>query len=966
MSKMPPSSSDYSTTFNVNTKSGGDKKNYLVVRGTVSRNPAKEVAAVLFQNYDADDVLMHDMAEVAAVDHFGDPTHNGFGDLVLKTNPGSTASYPMVERMRLTWDGMVGIGTSSPSNALDVVGSIRASTSIASGIWNPSSVLVADGNSIAVSSAVSINELNHLVGSKASIQTQLDTLSNNVRIVASAAAGGSNASVLPQQYGPSRAMVTDNAGYPSVSTVTAMEIGCLAGVTSSIQTQIAAMQPVVTGAAASVCQSLLTPSVTVTTDAFGQINGSFVTAAELACLSGVASSVQTQLDSKQAVATGAAVPFLASLAQASSAIVSDAAGMLSASVATASEIAFLSGVTSPVQAQLDGKQPLVTGAAATVTEYKLFPHAVLVSDANGDIAHSPTTATELSYVHGVTSAIQTQLDGKQPLATGAAVPFLTSAAPASAAIVSDASGMLSASVATASEIAFLSGVTSSVQTQLDGKQPLVTGAAATVTATKLFPNAVLVSDATGNIAQSTTTATELSYVRGVTSAVQTQLNGKQPLATGSATTFLNSNAGANLAVTTNAAGKLSTIATTATELGFVSGVTAPIQAQLNALNVWASSNATAYYTAGPVCVGTRSAFTALTVAGQATAYSYYGQTGGSAIAPAYSFLGYSNTGVFAPTTASLAFSANGLERARFTSNGFFGVGVTAPTAPLHVGLGPSTSTSTSAYFNGGTGSALLTSQNYSSTISIASDSSVWVKNGWSFIASSDRRIKKDIALADLSNVSGIFDSIDLHTYGYIDDAYARSNQPSVVHGFIAQQVVGVLPEAVTITTETIPNVFSMATLSIDSTSTTLPIDSSSTSTSTTTTLSFDSPFSLSAGVVAGDRLTCYVESSNDPTVVTVLSTSLDATGSNVAAVTVEDSSGRLLSSYSSSSSRSNNNNNNNANVKAFVYGKVVDDFLTLDKNKLMSICFGKVKTLDAEVASLRSQVANLHAIVMSR
>ena len=66
--------------------------------------------------------------------------------------------------------------------------------------------------------------------------------------------------------------------------------------------------------------------------------------------------------------------------------------------------------------------------------------------------------------------------------------------------------------------------------------------------------------------------------------------------------------------------------------------------------------------------------------------------------------------------------------------------------------------------------------------------------------------------------------------------------------------------------------------------------------------------------------------------VTVLSTSLDATGSNVAAVTVEDPSGRLLSSYSSSSSRSNNNNDN---VKAFVYGKVVDDFLTLDKNKLM-------------------------------
>jgi len=393
--------------------------------------------------------------------------------------------------------------------------------------------------------------------------------------------------------------------------------------------------------------------------------------------------------------------------------------------------------------------------------------AVLVADGNSIAVSSAVSINELNHLVGSKASIQTQLD---TLSNNVRI------------VASAAAG----------------GSNASVLPQLDGKQPLVTGAAAAVTEYKLFPHAVLVSDANGDIAHSPTTATELSYVRGVTSAVQTQLNGKQPLATGAATTFLNSNAGANLAVTTNAAGKLST------------------------------------------------------VAGQATAYSYYGQTGGSAIAPAYSFLGYSNTGVFAPTTASLAFSANGLERARFTSNGFFGVGVTAPTAPLHVGLGPSASTSTSAYFNGGTGSALLTSQNYSSAISITSDSSVWVKNGWSFIASSDRRIKKDIALADLSNVSGIFDSIDLHTYGYIDDAYAQSNQPTGVHGFIAQQVVDVFPEAITITTETIPDIFSMATMSIDSTSTTPSIDS----TSTTLSFSFDSPFSLSAGVVAGDRLTC--------------------------------------------------------------------------------------------------------------
>lgn len=42
----------------------------------------------------------------------------------------------------------------------------------------------------------------------------------------------------------------------------------------------------------------------------------------------------------------------------------------------------------------------------------LTPNAVVITDGSGDIEASATTATELSYVHGVTSAIQTQLSSK--------------------------------------------------------------------------------------------------------------------------------------------------------------------------------------------------------------------------------------------------------------------------------------------------------------------------------------------------------------------------------------------------------------------------------------------------------------------------------------------------------------------------------------------------------------------------
>ncbi len=53
----------------------------------------------------------------------------------------------------------------------------------------------------------------------------------------------------------------------------------------------------------------------------------------------------------------------------------------------------------------------------------------LVTDASKNVVSSSTTATELAYVHGVTSAIQTQIDGKQ--ATGSYITALTGDATAS-------------------------------------------------------------------------------------------------------------------------------------------------------------------------------------------------------------------------------------------------------------------------------------------------------------------------------------------------------------------------------------------------------------------------------------------------------------------------------------------------------------------------------------------------------
>lgn len=79
---------------------------------------------------------------------------------------------------------------------------------------------------------------------------------------------------------------------------------------------------------------------------------------------------------------------------------------------TGAELNYVDGVTSAIQTQLDGKQATITGAATTITTANLTVSRALTSDGSGKVAVSAVTATELGYVSGVTSAIQTQIDNR--------------------------------------------------------------------------------------------------------------------------------------------------------------------------------------------------------------------------------------------------------------------------------------------------------------------------------------------------------------------------------------------------------------------------------------------------------------------------------------------------------------------------------------------------------------------------
>ena len=122
----------------------------------------------------------------------------------------------------------------------------------------------------------------------------------------------------------------------------------------------------------------------------------------------------------------------------------------------------------------------------------------VVLNASGNLTNATTTAAELDFVNGVTSAIQTQLNGKQngqtnanqfgasttiTIASGALVTNLSSrgvtipSITVSRAVVVNASGNLTNAAATTdTEIGFVNGVTSAIQTQLNSKQNGATNA----------------------------------------------------------------------------------------------------------------------------------------------------------------------------------------------------------------------------------------------------------------------------------------------------------------------------------------------------------------------------------------------------------------------------------------------------------------------------------------------------------
>lgn len=212
-------------------------------------------------------------------------------------------------------------------------------------------------------------------------------------------------------------------------------------------------------------------------------------------------------------------------------------------------------------------------------------------DASKKLVSSSVTPTELGYLSGVTSAVQTQLGLKAPLASPTFTGTVTLPVTASRVLVTDGSSGLTVSSVTSTTLAFLD-IGSSLTTLLAAKAPLAsptfTGTVTTpaLNMSGLTATTVPYLDGSKNLTSSAVTPTELGYLSGVTSAIQTQLgtqttnialkaNIASPTFTGTVTTPALNMSG--LTATTvpylDASKNLTSSAATPTQLGYLANAT---------------------------------------------------------------------------------------------------------------------------------------------------------------------------------------------------------------------------------------------------------------------------------------------------------------------------------------------------------------------------------------------------------
>lgn len=181
-------------------------------------------------------------------------------------------------------------------------------------------------------------------------------------------------------------------------------------------------------------------------------------------------------------------------------------------------------MTKPSSSDLDGNVTVPKGGTGRST---LTSGSYLVG--NGTSMVSLKTPSEVLDDIGAMSLSVYDPDGVVESAGGIVAYVATNAGPDSADIVADSTLSSTSTNPIQNKAVYeaLEDANTAMTEALKNKQGTITGAASTITSSNLSPSKVVVTNASGKIsASSTITTTELGYLNGVTSSIQTQLNNK--------------------------------------------------------------------------------------------------------------------------------------------------------------------------------------------------------------------------------------------------------------------------------------------------------------------------------------------------------------------------------------------------------------------------------------------------------
>jgi hypothetical protein len=185
----------------------------------------------------------------------------------------------------------------------------------------------------------------------------------------------------------------------------------------------------------------------------------------------------------------------------------------------------------------------------------------------------------------------------------------------------------------------------------------------------------------------------------------------------------------------------------------------------------------------------------------------------------------------------------------------------------------------------------------------------------SFIAYSDRRIKKDFRASSGSEDLATLMQLDVTNYRHIDTLTKGIGE---VKGFIAQQVEKVFPQAVSAGVDAIPDIFSKpATLQVNGTEATLRMP-------------------VAHQLEAGNRVRIIQDGGGQM--------EYDVVRTEGNAFTVKDWNTAVTEAE-----------------KVFVYGREVNDFRTVDYDKIHNLNVSATQELARQVEQLRAENAELRS-----